>query len=208
MVVLLGPAVGAAGASAAPAPSWSRGDNTITSHGFGNAGGVGGPNASRAFPRTRSGSLVATGASASGFGSITTYADTITASGITAGPDGALWFTNSLSIGRITTTGQVTNYTGTGIDGPDGITAGPDGALWFTNNAGNSIGRITTAGHVTIYTGTGISAPDGITAGPDGALWFNEADANKIGRITTSGVTTEYSLGSNGRRNTLKEKLR
>ncbi len=40
--------------------------------------------------------------------------------GITAGPDGALWFTNEgdNSIGRITTAGQVTNYTGTGIGQP------------------------------------------------------------------------------------------
>lgn len=58
-------------------------------------------------------------------------------SGITAGSDGALWFTNSSnnSIGRITTTGSVSNYTGTGIDEPLGITAGADGALWFTNYA-------------------------------------------------------------------------
>ena len=37
---------------------------------------------------------------------------------VTTGPDGALWFTNSYNntIGRITTAGVVTNYTGTGID--------------------------------------------------------------------------------------------
>jgi hypothetical protein len=66
--------------------------------------------------------------------------------GITAGPDGALWFTNqgNSTIGRITTGGVVTNYTGTGISGPEGITAGPDGALWFTNNNNSTIGRITT----------------------------------------------------------------
>ena len=84
--------------------------------------------------------------------------------GITAGPDGALWFTNNYcnnSIGRITTTGIVTNYTGIGISNPAGIAAGPDGALWFTNDAwSNSIGRITTAGTVTNYTGTGITCPD------------------------------------------------
>ncbi len=72
------------------------------------------------------------------------------------------------SIGRITTAGVVTNYTGPGIAGPTGITAGPDGALWFTNRGNNSIGRITTAGVVTNYTGTGIDTPYGITAGPDG----------------------------------------
>jgi Bacterial Ig domain len=56
-----------------------------------------------------------------------------------------LWFTNAgNSIGRITTGGVVTNYTGTGISIPEGITVGPDGATWFTNSGNNSIGRITT----------------------------------------------------------------
>ena len=50
---------------------------------------------------------------------------------ITAGPDGALWFTNlgNDSIGRITTSGIVTNYTGAGIGDPYAITVGPDGAV-------------------------------------------------------------------------------
>jgi hypothetical protein len=47
------------------------------------------------------------------------------------------------SIGRITTAGVVSNYTGTGIDGADGITTGSDGAVWFTNFDDTSIGRIT-----------------------------------------------------------------
>jgi streptogramin lyase len=63
--------------------------------------------------------------------------------GITTGPDGALWFTNqgNNSIGRITTSGVISNYTASGINSPSRITAGPDGALWFTNEGGNSIGR-------------------------------------------------------------------
>ena len=57
-----------------------------------------------------------------------------------------MWFTNNgnNSIGRITTSGVISNYTAPSIDAPDGITAGPDGALWFTNLGNNSIGRITT----------------------------------------------------------------
>ena len=68
------------------------------------------------------------------------------AAGITAGPDGAPWFTNvsGNSIGRITMAGLVTSYTAAGIDTPVGITAGPDGALWFADNDNNTIGRITT----------------------------------------------------------------
>jgi streptogramin lyase len=122
--------------------------------------------------------------------------------GITTGPDGALWFTNTFnchfcppdSIGRITTGGVVTNYLGAGINGPGGIIAGPDGALWFTNGGNalpsRSIGRITTGGVVTNYTGTDIFMPGGITAGPDGALWFTNGT---IGRITTGGAITEYT---------------
>ena len=84
-----------------------------------------------------------------------------------AGPDGALWFTNygNNSIGRITTSGAVTNYTGPGIGDPDQIVAGPDGALWFTNLDNNSIGRITTSGTVTNYTDPSIDGPDGIAVG-------------------------------------------
>ena len=84
-----------------------------------------------------------------------------------AGPDGALWFTNvvSNSIGRITTAGVVSNYTGPGINDPEGITVGPDGALWFTNWGNGSIGTITTAGVVSNFTDPSISFPEGIVEG-------------------------------------------
>ncbi len=65
--------------------------------------------------------------------------------GIAAGPDGALWFANRGepdSIGRITTSGTVTSYTGPGVDSPTGIAAGPDGGMWFTNTGNDTIGRI------------------------------------------------------------------
>ena len=88
---------------------------------------------------------------------------------------------------------MVTNYTGTGIDGPWGIAAGPDGAMWFTNYFGDSIGRITTTGVVTNYTGPGIDHPTGIVAGPDGAMWFTNDYSNSIGRITTAGVVSRYT---------------
>jgi len=68
--------------------------------------------------------------------------------GITAGPDGNLWFTesNGNRIGRITPLGVVTEFSAgiTAAANPFGITAGPDGNLWFTESNGNRIGRITT----------------------------------------------------------------
>ena len=120
--------------------------------------------------------------------------------GITAGPDGNLWFTNSAStIGRITTSGSVTEFKVGGVcvanEGCEafGITSGPDGNLWFTEGASdttNTIGRLTTTGSFTAFPlprdGSDGSRPRGITAGPDGNLWFSEELAAEIGRITTS----------------------
>ena len=114
--------------------------------------------------------------------------------GITAGPDGALWFTNQGddSIGRITTTGTVTNYTDTGIGTPVGITAGPDGALWFTNNGNGSIGRITTTGR-SPTTPASASAPPGSRPGPTAPCGSPTTHGNSIGRITTTGTVTNYT---------------
>jgi virginiamycin B lyase len=117
---------------------------------------------------------------------------------MTAGPDGALWFTEAFAgnnkIGRITTSGAFTEYSVPGDSSPNDITAGADGALWFTDDGNNSINRITTAGVVTEYSlPTVNSNPGGITAGPDGALWFTEL-GSIIGRITTAGIITEYPV--------------
>ncbi len=118
--------------------------------------------------------------------------------GITVGPDGALWFTDSADkIGRITTQGQVTEFAISTLAHPMGITTGPDGALWFTESNLDKIGRITTQGRVTEFA-LPISrmGPAEITAGPDGALWFTQPGPDQIGRITTQGRITEFALPS------------
>jgi len=107
--------------------------------------------------------------------------------GITAGPDGNLWFTefNGNRIGRITPGGVITEFPlPTAGSAPQGITAGPDGNLWFTELIGK-IGRITPGGVITEFPlPTASSQPWEITAGPDGNLWFTEQGGNRIGRIT------------------------
>lgn len=125
-------------------------------------------------------------------------------SGITAGPDGALWFTeeDGNRIGRITTAGTITEFTvPTNASRPSKIVAGPDGNLWFTENDGNQVGRLTTGGTFNEFS-SGLSSganPDGIVKGPDGNIWFTEFGAKKIGRITTGGTITETpALGSGG----------
>jgi streptogramin lyase len=124
--------------------------------------------------------------------------------GITAGPDGNLWFTEPLGgkIGRITPDGTLTEIPlPTGSADPDGITAGPDGNLWFTEAFqianGNKIGRITPDGSITEFplpTPNSLGFTEEITAGPDGNLWFPEGQRNQIGRITPDGTLTEFPL--------------
>jgi streptogramin lyase len=118
--------------------------------------------------------------------------------GITAGPDGALWFTEQATnkIGRITTAGAITETViPTAGSKPFSIATGPDGNLWFTESNTGKIGRITIGGAITEFpTSSATSGPAGIAAGSDGALWFTEASGNNIGRITTSGSVLEFPV--------------
>jgi virginiamycin B lyase len=133
---------------------------------------------------------------ASRAGVVKNYTDSLDISGptgITTGPDGALWFTNRNYnvIGRVSTAGVFTNYNDPSSSFPWGITPGPDGALWFTNVGNNIIARMTTTGTASFFTDSTVVGPAGIAVGPDGALWF--ANLDSIGRITTAGVISHYT---------------
>ena len=171
--------------------------------------GLAASGAAAASANPRLGAAAHRAAAASTAGKITIYssprihlsAEAYTSDGITAGPDGALWFTNpgNNTIGRITTTGTVTDYHGAGIRNPWAITTGPDGKVWFTNWNNHSIGRITLKGRVTNFGGAVWYSPS-ITAGPDRALWYTNwplEPPNKctwsIGRMTTTGRSTCYT---------------
>ena len=132
-------------------------------------------------------------------GKIALFPDTFgdpTPAGITAGPDGALWFTDPGNdvVGRITTDGTYTLQQPTGVEMSDGIALGPDGNLWFTaEQSDGGIGRITPGGTVTLFKDPGGEFPQGITAGPDGALWFAESNG-QVGRITTKGKVKHFTV--------------
>src|SRR5262249_39120858 len=67
---------------------------------------------------------------------------------ITAGPDGALWFIDNITIGppnlvRITTDGNTTPRVPVPAPfGLGGLTTGPDQNIWFTEVSGNQIGQL------------------------------------------------------------------
>lgn len=136
-------------------------------------------------------------------GTVTLYREAFAGSfpaGITSGPDGALWVTDTETnvIGRITTAGKFTLEQRLTVALSDGITTGPDKNLWFTVAQLDAyIGRITPAGKVTLFKDSGGFYPQGITTGPDGALWFAESNG-RIGRMTTSGSVKHFRLEGNG----------
>lgn len=132
-------------------------------------------------------------------GAITSYSllDGSGVSGITEGPDGAMWFTYTSRnmIGRITTAGSITEFEAPSSNILD-ITLGPDGNLWFTDWSRCAIGKITSSGTTSEYL---IPMPLGcspafITTGPDGNLWFSFLNGfSGVGRITTAGVITLFT---------------
>ncbi len=138
-----------------------------------------------------------------------TYITSSEPTGIAAGSDGNLWFTESATnkIGRITPTGVISEYALPGMGRQPGeIASGPDGNLYFTvsdNSGGASasaslglIGKITPAGVVSVFTPP--SKPRSISsvaAGPDGNVYFTEdydpgsqpISGSSIGWITPGG---------------------
>ena len=124
--------------------------------------------------------------------------------GIAAGPDGNVWFTEAGSdeIGRITLAGAFVEFVVPGVgSAPTGIAAGSDGALWFTQAGSDQVGRINTAGVVTNeFSVPALEAPTSmlgsIAAGPDGALWFVDEGLDHVRRITTSGAQSQFGLPS------------
>jgi virginiamycin B lyase len=110
--------------------------------------------------------------------------------GISAGPDGAIWFTehDRSKIGRITTEGWMTDEYDlpSVVSGPAQIVSS-GGALWFTEHLGGRIGTITTDGTITelnlpVQSG---SAVYGISR----SLWYADGGRNVLGHVSGATLT-------------------
>src|SRR5206468_4397493 len=94
--------------------------------------------------------------------------------GITAAPDGNLWFTEEAGnkIGRISPSGAISEFPLAVGAMPGGIVAGPDGNLWVTERGANKIGRISPTGDlVELSLPTAPCNPLRIARGRDGDPW-------------------------------------
>ena len=121
--------------------------------------------------------------------------------GITPGPDGALWFAEHdvHKVGRIFngTVSESATLPG-GATQPNGIAAGPDGKLWLTTRGGNgAIVDLTLAGPFEgpfSFTLPISSDPIEIVVGPGGALWFTDTKNDMIGKIAPDGIIARFAI--------------
>lgn len=132
-----------------------------------------------------------------------------TPEGIVAGPDGAMWFTDSqnLAIVRLDSAGNFRPFpVEDSSGGPGPITVGPDGNLWFIEYFSASIGRATLGGETAVFPVPTFLLRD-IAGGPDGNVWFTTAVATPelngvlsgrlggaLGRITPNGTVSIFPI--------------
>jgi virginiamycin B lyase len=115
---------------------------------------------------------------------------------ITAGPDGAIWFTVSDGIARMTTSGTF-SVVWKGANYPGAIATGPDGNLWFTVPYSDEEGRLTPSGHATLFRIATNCYPGEIGPGA-GFLWVTCQNLSLVYRISTNGAITPITVPHNG----------
>jgi streptogramin lyase len=129
--------------------------------------------------------------------------------GITAGPDGNLWFAqgHANSLGRMSTSGVLTGFPVPTTDSfPADVTVGSDGNVWFSEANASKIGRVNLASLVssvpTIQSFAPASGPVGTTVTINGtgftgltAVTFNGVTATVTANSDTT-ITTRVPMGA------------
>jgi streptogramin lyase len=123
-------------------------------------------------------------------------------SAITSGPDGNLWFLENTAygaVGKITTSGVVTEYKAQMQNFQNGIVSGADGAIWYAQGYPNLVGRVTTKGVVSTVPLTALNAiGNSLAAGPDSKIWVAEGLAGALGRLSAIGGTGDSFTATHG----------
>lgn len=123
---------------------------------------------------------------------------------IASGADENLWFSDqgtiTKAIGRITTSGTITEFSLPATSVPRQVRVGADGNIWFTDTSPTApaIGQITPSGTITGFSLPPGSFPNALSLGADGNMWFTDrGTVPGIVRITLSGTMTKFSSGLN-----------
>jgi virginiamycin B lyase len=119
-----------------------------------------------------------------------------TLTGIVAGPDGAIWVSDTTSRGIWhTANGASVIYPVTGNQ-PGQIVDGADGNMYFADASGGQLDELTVGGAIVYDVSEASSAPVGVAMGPDDAIWYTEPASGKVARYDLSSqVTSELTTG-------------
>jgi virginiamycin B lyase len=130
---------------------------------------------------------------------------------VTVGADGNLWFTEGAefftpnadpdtggtfhsNIGRITPSGEITEFRVDGGGFPHDIVQGPGGLLYFSNNQG--LGRISTDGVVSPFVNAPFSVGGQELDAHAGDIWITDFNARSLWRYNVgSDAFTEFPIG-------------
>jgi streptogramin lyase len=122
---------------------------------------------------------------------------------ITQATDGNFWFTESFvndqntlghKIGRITPTGQVTEFEVCTFCFPSDIVQGSDGFLYFTSNDG--LGRISTDGTSVSFINAPFSVGGNALDAHDDDIWITDFNRSSLWRYRIpTGEFTEFPIG-------------
>ena len=130
---------------------------------------------------------------------------------IAASADRDLWYVDGDEgvIGKMTTSGRVTEYHLAKIAHGSAIVAGGDGDVWFagTGATGSTtrgfVGKIAPSGSTSEFAlPVGASQPTGIAVGPDGSVWVaadGPGETGRIVKVSRTGAMFAYdSIGQPG----------
>jgi virginiamycin B lyase len=130
-----------------------------------------------------------------------------TLTGITAGPDGAIWTSDSDNSG-IWHSANGSSVIYSLAASPGQIVTASDGNMYFADTTNQALDEITVGGAITIGVSSGTGTPVGVALGPDNAVWYTEPGAGAIGRydlnthgsteVTTGGTPQGIAAGSDG----------
>ncbi|MBV9085126.1 MAG: hypothetical protein JOZ62_20820 [Acidobacteriaceae bacterium] len=126
--------------------------------------------------------------------------------GVAEGPDGNIWFVEYHHVGKITTSGAITQYSypdSSYYANPGDIVRGSDGNMWVTLGGGGVnpayvVKVDPSSGMMTSYNLTSLVAcpfDNALTEGPDGNVWVD--CGSSIVRVTPAGVATAFPTPSN-----------
>ena len=108
--------------------------------------------------------------------------------GITLGPDGNMWFTesntNTNKVGKITPGGIITDYQAPTTNAFPGDIVSVGGTLWYADESAH-LTSVTTGG---TFTQHAAADPSGMTVGPDGNIWVLEFNGHQVDVYSTAGT--------------------